>query len=70
MADEQEKQEEVVVEEVVDENDNSDEGKIDYAKKWFIACIVLFAILIILFIILQILPHDSDLWSGGPVVSQ
>ncbi len=68
MVDEQEKQDEVV-EEVLDENANSDDGKIDYAKKWFIACIILFAILIILFIILQIIPHDSDLWSGGPIVS-
>ncbi len=56
--------EEIKEEEVIGEEEP---GKIDYAKKWFIACIVLFVILIILAIVLKLIPHNDDIWNGGSI---
>lgn len=63
---------EEVEEEVKAENNDENEApteKIDYAKKWFIACIVLFVILIILVIALQIF-KTGDLWPDAPMTGK
>lgn len=50
-------------------NAEGDSGKVDFAKKWLIVCIVLFVILIVLAIVLQFIPHDEEIWTGGSLPS-
>ncbi len=62
-----EEMEKRVEEEKAKENETPT-AKNDFAKKWFIACIVLFIILIILAIVLQFV-KTGEMWPDVPMTS-
>lgn len=56
------------VEEEKKQNNETPTGNFDYAKKWLMACIVLFIILIVLVVLLQIF-KTGEMWPDVPLAT-
>jgi len=50
------------------QNNETPTGNFEYAKKWLIACVVLFIILIVLVIVLHFV-KTGELWPDVPLVT-